>query len=225
MGPMRRTWVTWSVVGGVILLLTLFLALQYNWLVQVSDAEREKMQTRVETDTRQFAEDFNREIQAAYYNFQMDAKAWADPAKAEFNERYAYWRFKTEYPGLIKGLYYLPSGSEEVLHYNAEKQIFEPDQLTNDLREIRKTVESTETFRPIVGDGFVLAMPVHEPGPGVERIVLKTLPGADGRPKMGPPPHVGNLLIFLDRDVIKEQLLPDLARKYFPDGSFKISVA
>jgi len=220
---MRRSWITWSVVGGIILLLTLFLGLQYNWQLQAGDAEREKLQKSAEIDVRQFAEDFDREIQAAYYNFQMDPEAWADPEKSEFRDRYAYWRSKTEYPGLIKSFYYLPVGSDETLHYNLEKQVFESEPITEDLREIKQTIENPETFRPVVGNGFVLAMPVHERGPAVDRMILKTLHGGE-RPKMESPARVGHLLIFLDRDVITQQILPDLARKHFSDGNFRVAV-
>ncbi len=48
--------------------------LQYKWLGQVSDAEREHLQSRLQDDTQRFAEDFNREIQSVYFNFQIDAE-------------------------------------------------------------------------------------------------------------------------------------------------------
>jgi hypothetical protein len=44
---MKGSWVTAFAVGGVLFLLTLFLGLQYNWLAQASEAERERLQRRV----------------------------------------------------------------------------------------------------------------------------------------------------------------------------------
>ena len=95
---MKRSWITWPIVGGVIVLLTLFLVLQYSWQVKASEAEREILQKRVEADTRRFAEDFNREIQGAYFNFQMDSDAWERSDWTEFNERYDFWRRKRSFP-------------------------------------------------------------------------------------------------------------------------------
>ena len=48
--------------------------LQYQWLSRISKSEREKMQKRVQTDTERFAADFNKEIQSAYFNFQINAE-------------------------------------------------------------------------------------------------------------------------------------------------------
>src|SRR5215212_4196221 len=103
---MKRTWFSFLIVGGVLGLLTLFLGLQYRWLSEVSEAERERMQKRVETDTKRFAEDFDREMQAVYYNFQTDAAIWRTSDWAEFNERYDFWRERTVYPELIRAIYY-----------------------------------------------------------------------------------------------------------------------
>src|SRR5678815_6111037 len=77
---MKRSWFSALIIVGVIGLLTLFLGLQYMWLTEVSEATRERMQKRVETDANRFAEDFDREMQAAYYNFQTPATVWKDSA-------------------------------------------------------------------------------------------------------------------------------------------------
>jgi hypothetical protein len=70
---MKRSWFSSLLIAGVIGVLTLFLGLQYMWLTEISEANRERIQKRVETDTARFAEDFDREMQAAYYNFQTPA--------------------------------------------------------------------------------------------------------------------------------------------------------
>src|SRR5687768_14879353 len=123
---MKRTWLSIVVVIGVVGLLTLFLGLQYRWLTKAGEAERDRMQKRVETDTARFAEDFNREIQAAYYNFQTHSDLWTNSAWSRFNERYAFWKGRTAYPELIREIYFVskdPAG--ERLRYDAAKQTFD----------------------------------------------------------------------------------------------------
>src|SRR5688572_31632838 len=105
---MKRSWISALVIGSVLGLLTLFVALQYRWLTEVSAAERERMQKRVETDAARLAEDFNREMQAAYYNFQTDAGVWKNADWGEFNQRYDFWKERTAYPELIRAIYFLP---------------------------------------------------------------------------------------------------------------------
>ena len=59
MAIVKGNWLTYSVVAGVLGVLTLFMFLLYNWQAEASAAERERMQRRVETDTKNFANDFN----------------------------------------------------------------------------------------------------------------------------------------------------------------------
>ncbi|MEP6705571.1 MAG: hypothetical protein ABJB34_12260, partial [Acidobacteriota bacterium] len=103
---MKRSWYSPLVIGSVMLLLTVFLGLQYKWLSEVSDAERERMQKRVESDTARFGEDFDRELQAAYYNFQTGAEVWKRSEWDEFNARYDFWKERTSYPELIREIYF-----------------------------------------------------------------------------------------------------------------------
>ena len=89
---MKRSWYPAIILSVVIGLLTLFLGLQFKWLSQVGDAERERMQKRAETDANRLAEDFNREMHAAYFNFQTAAETWKGSDWREFNERYDFWK-------------------------------------------------------------------------------------------------------------------------------------
>ena len=69
---MKRTWISGITAGAVIVVLTIFLGLQYQWLSEASEATRERMHKRVEEDTKRVGADFNRESQGAYFNFQAD---------------------------------------------------------------------------------------------------------------------------------------------------------
>src|ERR1043165_2092001 len=98
---MKRSWFSIFLVIGLLALLGLLAALQYVWLGQISEAERDRITRRLQTDTERFGEDFNREIQTAYVNFQSDETLWANRDWAQFNERYDFWLKKTAYPALI----------------------------------------------------------------------------------------------------------------------------
>src|SRR5690606_37838844 len=106
---MKRSWTSLILLAAVLGVLTLFLGLQYNWLVRAGEAERDQMQRRVDSDTKAFADDFNREIQPAYFNFQVESAVWRTGDYRQFVERFEYWRSKTAYPELISVLVYLPN--------------------------------------------------------------------------------------------------------------------
>ncbi len=102
---MKRSWISILPIGALFGLLVLLAGLQYVWVVQISAAEAERLQKRLQTDTRNFAEDFNREIRAAYFTFQIDPGDWLKNDWTEFNGRYKLWQSQTAYPQLIKGFY------------------------------------------------------------------------------------------------------------------------
>ncbi|MGB7207702.1 MAG: HAMP domain-containing sensor histidine kinase [Pyrinomonadaceae bacterium] len=219
---MKGSWVTSLAVGSVVLLLTLFLGLQYNWQKQASDAERERMQKRVETDTKNFADDFNREIQAAYFNFQTDADSWKRSDWTEFNERYDYWKEKTQYPDLIRDFVFFGKSQNETLRYNLQKRSFETAEAPEELRDLRVRFEDEDSFDPFYEDAFVLVMPVHEAEKRFERILIRQTKEGEA-PVMKMPVRHGYLVIVLDHVVIN-QILQGLAEKYFGDGDFRLDV-
>lgn len=223
-GVMKGSWVTTFAVGGVLILLTLFLGLQYNWLVQASDAERERMQRRVDADTRNFAEDFNREIQAAYFNFQTDAASWQKGDWTEFNERYDYWKSKTQYPELIRSFVYFGKDAKPPLRYDAVKRAFVEGEIEPQIAALRPTIESEKFFSSFYDEPFVLVMPVHAPHGEVEQMIIRRSDSASSS-TLPMPERSGFLVIALDRAVVTEKLLPDLAAKHFPEGNFRVSVA
>ena len=222
---MKRTWFSAMAIVGVLALLTLFLALQYKWLSAVSEAERERMQRRVESDTARLAEDFDREIQAAYYNFQTDADVWKSSAWDEFNARYDFWKERSEHPELIRGIYFFSAAPDApTLKYDAEKRSFSPVEVTPDLQNLRHRIVSDVKSSAVYDDKFTLVLPIYDGKQGIKQIVVKRTRD-DHRPSMvRMPEKFGSLAVMLDEAILKERMLPELATKYFPDGDFKVSV-
>lgn len=213
------------IAAGVLGLLTLFLGLQYRWLTEVSEAERERMQKRVETDTARLAEDFNREMQAAYYNFQTDADTWKAGDWTEFNERYDYWRSRTNYPGLIRGIYFFEASADaRVLRYEPENRRFiDAGAPTPHLDQIRARIGSDPAFKPVAEDLDAMVLPIYQHERRIDHIVLRQAAGSE-TPVVRLPERFGSLVVMLDRDVITQNLLPDLVAKYFPAGDYRVEV-
>lgn len=219
---MKRSWISILIVAGVIGLLTLFVGLQYRWLTEVSAADRERMQKRVETDVARFAEDFNREMQAAYYNFQTDAGVWKNADWGEFNQRYDFWKQRTAYPELIRAIYFLPKQPEgKILRYDPANRGFDAAEMTAELDGLRSRF-TEDNFRPVYEDAFAMVLPVYEHGKD-ERIVFRRSENT-GIPVIKLPESFGWLVVLLDETVIKDRVLPELSARYFADG-FKVSVS
>ena len=214
---MKRSWFPISVVAVLLCLLGLLATLQYNWLGKISDDERERMQKRLEIDTARFAEDFNREVQSAYFSFQLDADAWRDKNFAAFNERYRAWHDEAKFPALVKDVYFIRD--EELLRFDAEQETFAAAEWTNELRAKQNQFASNK-LDTIDGKNLLLTMPIYE---GIDRIIT----GETASLAVKPPEKFGYLVIRLDAETIKNQILPELADKYFSDGGnadFRLSV-
>ncbi len=224
---MKRPWLTSVTLGGVISLLTLFLGLQYNWLQQAGAAERERMQKRIETDTKALADEFNREIQAAYFNFQVGPNTWKNADFAEFNERYDFWKANTAYPTLIRELVYLPKNpGDSSLRYNADGRVFESFDLPPDIAGIRDQV-TRSPHTPVLETPLALVLPIRDGERRIEQIRINrgdvetiNIRGPEGAIEESE----GHLAIVLDRETLVARILPELQRKYFPAGEFQLAV-
>jgi signal transduction histidine kinase len=209
---MKRSWFSILTVAVLLGLLVLLAALQYKWLGQISDREREHLHMRLDSDTKRFAEDFNREIQNAYFNFQLPSKSWRAGNWDEFNKRYQFWGEKTAYKGLIKDFYFVELGAEEKLvHYDKEKGVFEPAAWSDELNALKPALNE-EKIEPIFEKIPALLMPVYDEPDGIKRILARS-----ETPMMHPPElkKYGVLIIRLDAGVIKNEILPALVQKYF----------
>ena len=221
---MRRSWVTYLLVAGLLMLLAILGVLQYRGLTQINRTESEKAHQRVQEQADRFAMDFNREMQNAYFNFQTDAESWKSKNWAPFNERLDYWREKTTYPELIDDFYFFEADPQSPpLKYDKATRAFVPAESTPDLTVIRTRISDEKSFRPVFDDIYTLALPIHSVGPKMERIVIRPANGP-AHERMTMPPRYGFLAIRLNEKTIRERVLPDLAAKYFGDGEYRVAV-
>ncbi len=214
---MKRSWFPISIIGVLLCLLVLLAGLQYIWLGKISDGERERLQRNLQTDTQRFAEDFNREIQNAYFNFQLNADVWRGQNWNEFNLRYEFWREKTAYPNLIKNFYFVEAGNNRtILRFNKENRTFETAEWSETLNKLKPKLTAEGSFQPIAEEIPALLMPVHDAEEKLRRIIVRTAePEEMALPSFRVPKRFDVLIIELDENVIKNRLFPDLVKRYF----------
>src|ERR1700741_4836403 len=81
--------------------------LQYRWLGQISEAERDRLRAGMTTGATEFADDFDREIALAFMLFQPDGPDAMDPQQLgdRFAARFDRWQSTARFPRLIKEFY------------------------------------------------------------------------------------------------------------------------
>ena len=225
---MKRTtpWFTIGIVAAIVGLLTVFMALLYSWQQAASVAEREQMQRRVEADAKMFADEFNREIQGAFFNFQVDATRVANGDGTEIAERYDHWKQNTAYPDLIDSIYALPNGTP--LHkFDPATKALAPAPTDANIARINEKILNAERPATMIEPDLTLAIPLMPAEEKVDRIMVRRSPGKPAQlseTKLDLPKPVGHVIVFLNESVIKEKMLPQLAAQHFPNGDFKIGV-
>src|SRR5687768_16043311 len=90
--------------------LAVLAALQYHWLGQVNQAERQRMHETMTARARSLANDIDREVSRLYVTFQL-----REPDTRRFEqaiaERYKVWRDGARHPDLVTGVYAVSSDS------------------------------------------------------------------------------------------------------------------
>jgi len=114
------------------------------------------------------------------------------------------------------------------LKYEKEKREFVSGDWNDELNKIKQNLEK-EKSAPINESIPAILMPIHDAPVKFEKIVIRTKNTEEFR---GLPPEAterfGVLVIELDRNVIENEIFPDLAKKYFSQNesaNYKLSVA
>jgi signal transduction histidine kinase len=98
----RRVSGVTALVAVVLLLVPALAWLQYRWVGQVSEAERERMQRTLRTAAAQFATAFDTELARSVAGLQVEGAVVRDENWASYAERYTAWTERAADPRLVR---------------------------------------------------------------------------------------------------------------------------
>ena len=96
--------------AALVVLLCVLAWLQYRWLGQVSEAERERMQATLGASAARFTQDFDRELGRLYLGLKMDADVWGARDGDAYAALYEQWRATTPHTQLVRNIYVVEGG-------------------------------------------------------------------------------------------------------------------
>ncbi|HEX8650563.1 MAG TPA: HAMP domain-containing sensor histidine kinase [Pyrinomonadaceae bacterium] len=212
-------------VAALVALLTLLATLQYRWLGQVSQGERERMQQSLRAGSSRFGQDFNREITRAFLNFQLEKASPTEHAGAAYAERYDNWMRSAPYPGLLSELFMVEMDAPDaprLSRFNREASRFEPADWPAEFASLRQRFEQEHrSYNSQDGADVEISLaPIAEEIPA---LVIPTVPLAPFIPpdsgkmfkEVARPPIPGYTILKLNQDYIRREFIPALARSYF----------
>ena len=226
----------------LIVLLGALGSLQYVWLSEISLAERERLKARLQTDAQRFSGDFNGEITRTFYTFEIDSQILLPENSQLFAERYDLWRAQTNFPGMIKAVFLISNkaaklnNDENLNQFNPSSKQFEKADWTDETSALRDKLRSTEwqneaemvapeKSSPQIIDEDIpaLIIPVQQSLPGKPAtFTSRSVPGKNAfvvnLSKSITPPHQF-IIVELDQNVIKNEMLPEIFRRNFAEES------
>lgn len=212
----------------LLVLLPSLAILQYQWLGQVSSAERERMLSGLRTVASNFTTDFDREITHIFFNFQTleHTEIEVTDSGQSYLQAYQKWQTNTRHPQLIKDLYVanLSESKQELLRFTPETSSFQiadwPEELTN----LKNSWKEESKIENIGHDNFIKFSSNHPIIAKTPAIVINRTHHLLPRIKMDEPKRdfilkiespISYLVVLLDLKYIQQQWLPKLINQYF----------
>jgi len=232
-------------VGLLLILLPILAVLQYQWIGEVSAAERDRLASSLRVASDRFASDFDAELSRIVNSFQI--RDGFPETAAPLLERYQTWFDVNPYGRLVRAIYLLkmnPGNEMEFYRVGLSSGELEAADIPAELENIR------DRFRPgpssiRAGDKMFLFVPIFRPGrpfggprppqdfrqrssddfrrrpdgppgQGMGGPGGPPGPGGPGGPGPGGPGGPeGAAVIEIDRDVILKEVVPALEERHF----------
>jgi signal transduction histidine kinase len=233
-----------SILVALVMLLVPALAwMQHQWLGQLSEAERERMQRTLRTAAAQFANDFDTELARTLVGLQIDGQAVRDQNWSAYAQRYSAFVSSITEPRLIRDVWLVDTLPGTVIppldaaadvavdrlrirKWSAQAMTFEDAEWPDDLRPVRQSLASRfigfQVQRTRPGE---LAGTHHEAtinfSAGDDTTLISPVTLFEFDEAHSRPPKIsilGFTIVRLDPQVIRDAMLSVLASRHFSPG-------
>ena len=215
--------------AALLVLLPALAVLQYRWVGQVSDAERERMQRNLRNAALQFRDAFDVEVGRAVLSLQVGPVTARDGASEQYTDRYEAWVETSEHPRIVSDIFVVDAVGPDLRlrKFDPESHVFEPvawpEAIARWRLDFDRQLRDFNAGRP-VDRRFGLT--------DEESLVISPLrnligPGSPGARPASITQVFGFTILQLDVRYMRDEILPALARRYFihQDGdSYRVAV-
>lgn len=221
-----------SLLVGIVLviLLPLLAALQYRWLGQVSEGEREQMKASLQTTARRISEDFDQELTRAFIAYLSAPDKLMD--ESSFAERHQRWLDTGHDAKLVKAVFLAVAKDADNLtlrQYDASQNQFSPQPWPEELSSLQTLLEQR---LKIIRTAFAQEPPQMPPAPNLSPILngdlqalvmpivkFPYLGGEDQTPSIS-----GFAIVQLDESFIQHEMLPALAKQHVDVRNYDLTI-
>ena len=243
---MRRTTLVLRLLVPAVLigLVGLLAALEYRWLDQVSDADRDRRRATLQRHADEFADAFDSELTQLTVMLHG-----AQNGDAAFTRRYDAWHEQSRDPQIVRAIYMARGGEGDprLSVYDTATHKFSPVAWPDALTAVQDKMR--HAGEPAGGIGLSIALPRDSVDAAIPAVIIplpppRPAPAAGGVVSVAPDPpptwrstgdntmarasmlvqgaytsfttSSDSMIALLDRSYIESTFLPALAQRYFP---------
>jgi signal transduction histidine kinase len=231
-----RQKVSWQLIAGAVLgvLLIALAVLQYRWIGEVGEAERARMRAGLQTRAADFSQEFDRELTRFYLAFHLEPDAAdRDPARS-VAEGLDTVQSMPAGAGLVREVFLLEArGSRDAVlqRFDPSTHAMQPAEWPPALVEWRARAFRQGPPGPAAGLPIFMADAVDASAPALIIPVpfIRRIDDGAGHVAVVPNPGAAarSLIVWLDADRLRQQLLEPLIAKYFgaaQDSEYAVSI-
>lgn len=238
--------------AAVVVLLPALAWLQYSWLEQIADSDRERRARTLQTSAAQLTQDFDAEIGRAVFALQIDSSSIEQADWSGYAQKYQVWTASAASPRIVKSIYFVEAGDDRIgtdpaplRIWNAQSNRFDETPWPEEFASIRSRFvhESVAVIdmpvpgerRPASARGTRLPIqrmvfPPTATGDDqsiVTPVLRITAPAPGALDARSDVKMLGFTIIRFDLDALGRDVLPSLVRKHFygEDGETDFAIA
>jgi signal transduction histidine kinase len=202
-------------------LIALLAVLQYRWLGQISQAERDRLRSGLTTAAAEFAKDFDREVARAFLLFQLEASdtGGASDLADRFSERYDRWEGSARFPRLLKEFHLVSqdsSGAFQLQRFDVVRRQLEAADWPEAMAGWREQLVTEDLRQTEAGKTVFVRRLAPAIWDSVPAIVVPAPLFLVGGPKPAiQAPAISYVLLTIDLDYVRRELLPALTERHF----------
>jgi signal transduction histidine kinase len=225
------------------ILLGVLAVLQYRWVGQLSADERDRIKDHLKDSADEFAEDFNRELTRAFFWLQVGPVMRQEDVPEPDEQRYERWYSTAENPELIAAIYQVDLDPEtsgdrgqdlKLRQFMRGEPRLEQAAWPAVLEPVKQALlERHGPVAPAPAPPAAGRVPLLWPDlPAMVmprgRVVATAPPNRQGPGLSGMPPvPAGYVVVLLNQQYLKQQLIPRLVERHFvkgPDGALLVAI-
>ncbi|MEX2303932.1 MAG: HAMP domain-containing sensor histidine kinase [Bryobacterales bacterium] len=216
-GVAQRSIAPVAVLAALTVSLVVLALLQYRWISQVSDADRERIQAGLENSVRQFRQEFNRELLDLCRASELRRGPEGREDRNRVADRLENWLQVAPYAGIVSDVYLWETDDDDeeakVLRLDHSSRSFEPAEKPDVVEAVEDLLDDRRDARRRLrfGEGRIFIWSVLNGMP----LIIHPMFGRRREERRSFPRVSGYMVIELDREFLGEVALPELAQRYF----------